>query len=211
MSAPDSILAKLRAIKALAESGVDGERANARRMLAELSERHGIPLADLDIQERTLVRFRYRGPHEYRLLRQLVCHLLDRMDVTCYIPVDKPRGTLGFDLTPAEAFDLRSAWKHYRAAWRQHMEDSLIVFINVNGIFPETASAEHAAAAAAGERQPRTSPSEAARLTRLAMGTSPAPWTRPSTVLPAPPEEPPPIPPTRSIPAPPASTQPELF
>jgi hypothetical protein len=57
MSNPEQILDRARRIAALAQRGVDGERLNAERMLAEFLAKHGLEVEDLEREERQWYEF----------------------------------------------------------------------------------------------------------------------------------------------------------
>lgn len=62
---------RLMKMKALANAGVGGERANAEKMLAEIAARYGISLEDLDSEEIEKNEVKITQRWQWRLLAQL--------------------------------------------------------------------------------------------------------------------------------------------
>ena len=67
----DEIKARLMKMKALANDGVGGERANAEKLLHDLAETYGINLSDLDTEELEKFYFVFSRPWQRRLFCQL--------------------------------------------------------------------------------------------------------------------------------------------
>lgn len=74
MDAIDKIKNKLRKLKALADRGVDGEADNAQRLLAEVAQKYGIILDELDLEAEEQIRFTVKLPKQWQsdIFRQLV-------------------------------------------------------------------------------------------------------------------------------------------
>lgn len=74
MDAIDKIKNKLRKLKALADRGIDGEADTAQRLLAEVAEKYGIILDELDLEVEEQIRFEIKLPKEWQaaIFRQLV-------------------------------------------------------------------------------------------------------------------------------------------
>ena len=67
----EEIKKRLMKMKALANAGVGGERANAERLLAELAAKHGINLDDLDGKEIEEFEVKFTQAWQKKLLGQL--------------------------------------------------------------------------------------------------------------------------------------------
>lgn len=74
MDAIEKIKNKLRKLKALADRGVDGEADNAQRLLAEVAQKYGIILDELDLEAEERIRFEVKLPKKWQrdIFRQLV-------------------------------------------------------------------------------------------------------------------------------------------
>ena len=70
----DKIKNKMRKLKALADRGIDGEADTAQRLLAEVAEKYGISLDELDLEAEEQIRFEIKLPKEWQstIFRQLV-------------------------------------------------------------------------------------------------------------------------------------------
>lgn len=71
MTERERLLEKLAAVKALADRGVDGEKAAAENRLRLMMEKYGITEADLEDASVRLYWIRYKTEYERRLLYQL--------------------------------------------------------------------------------------------------------------------------------------------
>ena len=68
----EEIKSRLMKMKALANAGVGGERANAEKLLAELAAKYGIDLGDLDGEEVVEYTFKFSSTWQRQLFSQLV-------------------------------------------------------------------------------------------------------------------------------------------
>jgi hypothetical protein len=170
---PDSIREQLTKILRLAESGVAGERDNARRLLDRLAAKHKIPVESLVSPEKSWVKLNYNDAHEHRLLVQVVCHVLGkgRFDAK------KLFRAFEVELTEAETIDVRACFKHYRALYRQGLDDYFSAFCARNEIY----SGEET------DGEP-LDPEKLARLLAMVAGLKKNQWKRPVAALNAPAE-----------------------
>lgn len=74
MDAIDKIKNKLRKLKALADRGIDGEADTAQRLLAEVAEKYGIILDELDLEAEEKIRFEVKLLKKWQrdIFRQVV-------------------------------------------------------------------------------------------------------------------------------------------
>lgn len=79
----DNIIARLRKVAALASHGEGGEADNAAALLDAIAAEHGIDLAELDSERKTMHTYR-TGREQWR--RDLFCQILWRLDkdIHCY-------------------------------------------------------------------------------------------------------------------------------
>lgn len=127
---PESILDKLKKIRALATSGIDGERTAAAERLAALCRKHGVNPDDLIAETPKPHVWKFRGD-DITLLTQVVVMICDRTDIANNIGAKRQV----FWITPAEAIDVNAAVDHFRKEWRKVRKDALKAFIQRNNIF----------------------------------------------------------------------------
>lgn len=170
---PESIMAQLRKVAALADSGVGGERENARAMLARLCEKHGITPQALLSQERDeVVTFKFTGDHEKAILSNVLLFVCQRRDLR-YVVI---RGGWRLLLTKAEAIDARACWAHYRKLWAEEVDMLSKAFVHRHGIFGPPR----------GEESPPPTAEDikrAERLIAMMRGLSADTWRRPAAML----------------------------
>lgn len=164
---PETIRAQLVKIRALAESGVEGERQNAARMLDALCLKHGVSMESLVSNERASHRFTYRSADELRVLWQCAFYITQ----TSRLAYSKRGRSISLRLTKAEAIDLRACFAHYRAAWRKQVEELSTAFFCRHKLFGPRDEAQ--------EAEPRFSQAELERLLALMRGISGQTWLRP--------------------------------
>lgn len=127
----ETILDRLRKIEALANSGVAGERENARRMLAALCEKHGLSPQQITSPDRSWQKFRFRGEKERLIFQQVLIHVLK----TRHVQHRKNPTNWEVFLTAAEGADVADCWAHYRDLWCGQLDDFCNAFIQKNRIF----------------------------------------------------------------------------
>lgn len=130
----DTIKAQLQKILALAESGVGGERENARALLARMMARHGITMADLDDQAKIWVEF-YCSKGEARDLLIQIVAVVTQVDRVKY---RSGRKVCDFELTQLEAIEIRQLFNLLLPAWRREKRATLkaarIAFLHRNNL-----------------------------------------------------------------------------
>lgn len=141
-SVPESILAKLRKIRALAEEGIDGERVAAQRQLDRLLAEHGVTLEELASVAVREYSAAYRAVDERRLFTQICAQVLD----SSHPPVTfRRKARIAFiECTAAQWADIKDRYAHYvrqlraeKAAARKRMALLAVAMIQRHGIFPE--------------------------------------------------------------------------
>ncbi len=134
---------RLRLVKllALAERGVGGEAANARRILESALVRLGLTIDDLGGAERSDCSWCYKGAHEKKLLGQIIATAMG-YDVTIHRYIRGSR--LGACCTPEERVRIEILWTAHRRQLRKEMELMLSAYIHAQGLFPKDASPRNA-------------------------------------------------------------------
>lgn len=127
----ETIVEKLKKIEALANSGIDGERENAKRMLDALCAKHGVTVDEL--VEPTLSWYRFR-PKDH-VDEMLLCHVVGFVCQTRRIKMRKAGKARHLELTRAQALDVEEAIRHYRKVWRENLTDYMAAFIHAHRLY----------------------------------------------------------------------------
>lgn len=125
---------RLRKIYELSVRGIDGERENAQRKLAELLEKHDLTFEDLIGDERHKHVFTYKNNHEMNLLYAIVSKVLNSADIPAWKQSGK-RKNIVFSLTAAEYVEVTLLYSEYRAAFEAETKNLLTAFIVRNNIY----------------------------------------------------------------------------
>lgn len=138
MTERERLLEKLAAVKALADRGVDGEKAAAEQRLRYLMQKHGITEADLEDAGVRLYWIRYKTEYERKLLHQLSYKYTGPGHAHGCVGwySNRPRKEVGIDCTPAQYIEIEADFEFYRAALEEEMGLFYTAFINKNDLFP---------------------------------------------------------------------------
>lgn len=111
----DSIMEKLRKIKALMDGGEAGEVEAARLALERLMEANGLTWDDIMDEKRTTRAVKYANQDEFKILLNLLAHLFgSKSDIFQKATCNKRAKEIYLDLTDVEAADVESMWSYYR-------------------------------------------------------------------------------------------------
>lgn len=111
----DSIMEKLRKIKALMDGGEAGEVEAARLALERLMEANGLTWDDIMDEKRTTRAVKYANQDEFKILLNLLAHLFGSKSETFQkATYNKRAKEIYLDLTDVEAADVESMWSYYR-------------------------------------------------------------------------------------------------
>lgn len=119
-----------RKLNELAKRGIDGEKETAERKLAELMEKHGISLEDIEAETTTDVQFYYASALEQRLLLQIAASV----GVTSYGENTRTRN-VWLTLTASQRIEVEFKYDIYRRALKEELEIFLRAFIHKNDIY----------------------------------------------------------------------------
>lgn len=122
----DSIIERLRKISALADSGVEGERENARCLLDALCKKYNIAPEVLLSEEMEFYEFRVSSIAERKLFNQVIVSIL-QTDRISHIPWRRQK--IAVKLTKAQYLDIKDAFDHYLREWNKVNEDVFKAFI----------------------------------------------------------------------------------
>jgi hypothetical protein len=121
---------KLRRVLALAESGVDGERENARRMLEELLRKHGLRIEDLTDEGVDSYQFKVTDWYERGILDCVVVYVTG----TRKILRKETTRCVYYRLTKLQEVGVRDCFDHYVGLWRDNLKTMIGAFVNRYGI-----------------------------------------------------------------------------
>lgn len=131
---PQSILERLKKMQALAESGIDGDRENARRMLQEMLLKYGITLKDIASGEEKWHRFICANELEVKLLSHVVLKICQTNKITNGVD-KKKKWARWYKLTAVQHADVTDAFAHYRKEFQTVIKDSLSALIQRHNLF----------------------------------------------------------------------------
>lgn len=122
----ESILEKLRKIKALAENGVGGEMIAAQEALDRLLKEHGLTLEDISDEQRNDYEFKYSNERKMALMMQVLVHLFGSKSHVFRTGRFAKKGKVVFlEMTKLEYIDFKNMWEYYRREWKKYMEKGL--------------------------------------------------------------------------------------
>ena len=122
----DSIMEKLRKIKALAENGVGGEVIAAQEALDRLLKEHGLTLEDISDEQSRYYEFKYSNEREMALMMQVLVHLFGSKSHVFRTGRFVKKGKVVFlEMTKLEYIDFKNMWEYYRREWKKYMEKGL--------------------------------------------------------------------------------------
>lgn len=127
----ETLIERLWKIEALAHGGSEGERENARHLLAALCRKYGLTLEQIADQKKSWHAFPVRGEWERKLFGIVIVHVLQTHSIR------HMKSSKGYEceLTIAQAIDVRDCWEHFRKAWRAQLDDFFVAFVHKNRIF----------------------------------------------------------------------------
>lgn len=170
---PESLHAKLRKIKALAERGSHGEKENAMRMLEDLCRIHGVSPELLLSDEKRWFNFTFRNPWQRKLLSQCLFHVLQIREYS----YRKQSTTLSVEMTAEQAIDVRACFSHYKKLWEEQLDDMFTAFVQKHRIFAP------AGTEADDDDDEPMDPERLARLLAMMRGMRGDSWKRPLAKL----------------------------
>lgn len=133
----EELLKKIKAVAALAERGVGGEKENAETTLRCLMEKYGILEDELDEDTRKRHDFEYHGKEQKMLLVQIVYKVTggNAYNLVYTETGRKVKTKLGADCTPAEKVEIEYLFDFYKNLWEREKAAFLSAFIQKHKIF----------------------------------------------------------------------------
>lgn len=162
MNAKTELLQKL---KALAERGVNGEKANAEVLLNKLMKKYNVSLDELSEDITETIEFKYHGTEQEKILRQVIYKVTNRKDNTHSYSYTysgrKCRTILGAEVTKAQRIEIEFLFDWFVTQWQTEKQALLEAFIQKHNIFGELQP---------GECGRELTPAEMAKMSNLIMG-----------------------------------------
>lgn len=127
----------LKKIKALADSGVGGEKENAQKLLAELMERYGI--SEETLCEEVIKEFEINIPKGFKaheLAVQVFYSIVGHINDKKYFSAYKHNHKRYIFCTASEFVEFEAKYKFYLHHLRKEAEIFYGAFVNKNSIFP---------------------------------------------------------------------------
>lgn len=132
----EALLRRIGKIKALAERGVDGEKAAAQSMLESILARHNLTLDDIEDEKpaRNWVEVSFSGEHEREIMGGVIRKVTQQRDF--FIKRHKrTRSRYYVELSPAEHVQVEFIFELMRAAFAKEVENLALAFLHRNNLF----------------------------------------------------------------------------
>ena len=127
----ESLVERLKKIEALANGGSEGERENAQRLLDQLCRKYSVTLEQIADQKKSWHAFAVRGERERKLFNIVIVHVMQTHNIR---HIKTAKG-YEWEMTTAQAIDVRDCWEHFLAAWRAQLDDFFMAFVHKNRIY----------------------------------------------------------------------------
>lgn len=131
MNKQKALLEKLRA---LAKSGVGGEKLNAEHKLKELMEKYGVTEEELEEETIDSCYFHYRGAREKSLLAQIMFKVTNSTDI---YRCSAGKTYLSCKTTAAKKIEIEFLFDFYKRLWRKEEEFFFSCFVQKHRLFGE--------------------------------------------------------------------------
>ena len=119
----------------LSRRGIDGEKANAEKLLKKLMKKYNITEEDLLIEEVKKRDVKYKADWQDKLLNQIM-HMINPFRNTYKYRNSKRRVTI-IECTDAEFIEFKYLYSIYSNAFERELETFTKAFIYKNNIFPK--------------------------------------------------------------------------
>lgn len=136
----------LRKLRALAESGCDGEKINAQKKFDELMAKYGITDDELEDEEVQDWFFKIHGDRERRLLAQIVYKVLNEKGA-CHAVGNRVTGRVirtkvACFATKAQKIEIEMLFDFYKRLYKKEEEFFFDTFIQKHSLFGELKDGE---------------------------------------------------------------------
>jgi hypothetical protein len=166
----NTIREQLRKIHALSESGIGGERENAKRMLESLCRKYKVTVEQILDPERRKFRFARPAKHEWALFLQCFAFIAQKHTIHY-----RKRGrSIWVELTNVEFLDLRSCFEHYRKLFNAELDALSLAFAGKYKLFgPDNPDSD----------QEPMDPAQLAKILAMMRGITGQAWKKPLATL----------------------------
>ncbi len=141
----ESIIDQLKKVKALVESGVDGERDNAKTLLDKLLKKYKISLDELVTEETKEYKFKFTNDWEKKILIQCIAKFASNVKKYSNFLTKKgkiQKNIISVELTKMQFLDVKSSTKYYVSLYKKELELFYLAFISKHNIFSEKSENE---------------------------------------------------------------------
>jgi hypothetical protein len=114
------------------EGATESERQVARHKIKEIAKKYAIDLRDIE-QQKEYQFYAYRTKHEKRLLAQIFCRVLNKMDFNVFTNPHK-RG-FGIEVTSKQHAEISALYAVYKRELEKEFELTYRAFVQRNEIF----------------------------------------------------------------------------
>lgn len=125
----------MKKLKALAETGVGGEKENASRMLDKLMKKYGVEFEELDDEKLEEHSFKYSDKFEKKLIVQVCYKVATGRELFKYKYGKGSQSTLICVCTKAEAIQIQIEYDFYKELWKDEVNFLLEAFVQKHKIF----------------------------------------------------------------------------
>ncbi len=124
-------------LKALADRGVDGEKFNATQKLAELMEKHGFTMEDVEGEEINCYLFDLDGERTTERLFAQIVSTVCGAGQEIYRIVEKGQIKGAVDTTVSRSIEIEAKFGFYHGIFKREVNLFYTAFINANNLFHE--------------------------------------------------------------------------
>ena len=128
---------KIKALKALAEQGVGGEKDGALKTYKKLLKKYEISEEEILEDRTTLHWFGYKTELEEELLIQIFYKVTGSPEYHSYTGDYKRRKKRGCECTEIEAAEIKMLFDFYRQELQRELEGFMIAFRQGNNLYPD--------------------------------------------------------------------------
>lgn len=138
MTERERLLDRLSKLRALADRGTGGEKANAEARLRYLMAKHGVSEDDLEDTKESTFFIPYKTHYEMLLIGQLAyMHLGPGHCGGCVgTQTGRRHKKVSVHCSPAKYIEIEADFDFYRHAWAEEVDTFYTAFLSKNQLFP---------------------------------------------------------------------------
>lgn len=142
----ESIIDKIRKVKALADAGKMGEATAAQCMLDKLLEKHGLTIDQLFDDQKQRREFFCKNKHEHHILCQIYFKVTDSHNMKYRESKQKIPGStkrvISIELTNHDYAEIKNLYEwhcnNYQVEWEKTRKSFDTAYTSAHGLFPES-------------------------------------------------------------------------